>query len=319
MDKEEKSPANKDQGNNKTNQGQAGTTPLLKGNSQEQEKTEEPRNKPRNNIKHHLSRLIPRKNTARGLAIWLNIAMLIAFIILGWRQGCQTRRAIDMANTANSYTKKSIDYTRETDSIKKWNDSVDRVRAQRTVDANYKLTKQGIDISERSATNTYDIAKKTMRAQIENSQNELRAYVVVTNIDPIYLRVNKQISISYTATNMGKTPSNNSIAFSKFLLRDKADTIEIGKGYKQLRESIDRHDKGGWVMGVNFPLNKEFKSDFIYNAYDSICFYKNMSYMCLLIGIRYYDFFGRKHYTMQCLFYDTLGHFTPYTSYNWMN
>jgi|GEM_PF-1505343 len=159
---------------------------------------------------------------------------------------------------------------------------------------------------------------KITNSTLELSRTDLRAYVVITKLIPLNLKVGERINIPYEINNVGKSPAINVSVVSRFKIYK--DTSEISAEYVWIQRYFNRHKEQGFVMGVSNPIQRNPLSDSVFNIKDSILFLKKTQNMFLLTAIRYNDIFGEPHNTVSCYIYQSPGNIIfPYTNYNRMD
>lgn len=126
---------------------------------------------------------------------------------------------------------------------------------------------------------------------------DLRAYVSTSRINPVEIRSNMPLKTAYEVVNVGKTPARNLLIYHLFALGTEVPEDLA----RTLKESIDRRDQQGFILGSNVPMSKDVVSEWLISKDDSIAVYNGTRAIFLLVLIRYYDTFNQRHYTWQCV------------------
>ena len=197
----------------------------------------------------------------------LTLFTLAAFIVFSSIQSSKTKEALKRADTANFYTRQSIELTRQ---ISETSDSLNR---------------KAIEIADSSMK----VSSKIAEMQEEFSKMELRAYMSLRDTIEIKFHPNERFEYKIKISNEGKTPAINVSHFSAIAIGDKIsqsdyNNMATGK-HKQLSN-----------IGINEFRRINTVNDFIIpeNMYNMII---QRKINLFIIGhVRYDDVFGDTHF-----------------------
>jgi hypothetical protein len=296
MNTEEKNSKDEDNGKNKKDDIQSSINSPVKGSIKEQEESEKLKKSTYDKVKNYFSHLIPGKNTARGIGVWLNITMLIAFIIFGWIQSRQTQTVI---NDAEKNMKRSDSANRDALKLTKKADSL----------ADESL-KQSIKTDLRDSI----LAIKDTLARDRNTKTELRAYLEVNKFILSNDLLGQYAGIHVSLHNIGKTPAYNvSIADTEYFdfppINDNVSNAVV----------IKPHQMIAGIVGIDSSYITCPSHLMLYpGVWEDIRNKKRTYY--ILGHMTYEDIFKQKHFTMFCVFmnvfdYNTM-RFSTYWKYN---
>lgn len=221
---------------------------------------------------------------------YITFFTLIVYIAVSSVQTCQTRRIINIYDTANFYTIQSIELTRKNNEI---SDS---------------LNKKAIEIADSSMR----ISKRIIELQDEYSKKELRAYVSIEqNTTLNNFAKNQVFSYRIWIKNRGKTPAMNVSHHSTTIRKKKITKVD----YSNLAQM--KHNQMPNI-GTNESRTATSKTHYAFSEY----YYNKIiqkEFKLHVVGhIRYYDVFGEMHSAQYCFLFDpenSTFYVTPYGNY----
>lgn len=235
-----------------------------------------------------------KKNDRNQIILWINALTLFAFIGFSIWQSCLTRQALERADSANANAQKSNILAESS-----------FVFTKRTTTNIIDLTEKEISLYKQSSDSAYDIAKKTMEAQIETSRTDLRPYLCfneqVTNKEVDVGAYKGTYSIDLVIKNYGKTPAFDMTILGGLFFR-KDFTNEL---FPVLSDTIKQ---GAPILapGVDFYIPVSSKKNIIDQKMLDLI-YNNKIFIFIFIKLNYNQHVGNKiikHFTKFCVYFN---------------
>ena len=173
---------------------------------------------------------------------YTSLFSLVAFIILGCYQGCQTRKSLEL-------TRQSIYESHISDSLNRDLTKESINRAQEYSDSSLKISHKSLEISDHSLA----AAKKSGEIYESLTKADLRPYIVLEDIIYNELQVGKPFPATIKIINCGKTPAINVKLYNSLTICGSMSEIEREKNW--LIEELDSHNRNFSLFRHSYSQN----------------------------------------------------------------
>ncbi len=152
----------------------------------------------------------------------------------------------------------------------------------------------------------------------ESVKIDNRAYLVVQNFVAPKIILGDSVGIPFEIQNLGKTPALKVMELHSFIFAGKMSHVEdsIDRQANNFIGTLERQDNIGIVCGNGAPLEGIINSKRVITEAEARGIINGDASIYVLIFVKYYDFFGERHYTWFCVECDGRGSYRAYKKYN---